>query len=242
MNDAPRHIFQRFDQELDTLHGKILEMGHLVEAQIVSAVDALRRGDVDGARAVIVRDAAINAMDVDIDERLVRLIAKRQPLARDLRELMTVAKITHDLERCGDQIRKVGRLVVRLYDTDLPPPGAGLLEDVYVLADLAGDMLHRVLEAFDRLDLELAIDVIGRNARVEEAFEGALRRLATYVMEDARNVGHSIQVTLALRALARIGGHAKNIAGHLVYLATGEDVRHRDDDEVRDVAERGGRA
>lgn len=236
MNDGPRHIFQRFDKELDTLHGKILEMGRLVEEQIVRAQEVLRQGDVEGAHEMVAHDAAINAMDVDIDERLVLLIAKRQPLARDLRELMTVSKITTDLERCGDQIRKIGRLTVRLYDSDLPPPNAKLLEDIHTLAELVGDMLHRVLEAFDRLDLELAVDVINRQARVDEGCEGALRRLATYVMEDSRNIGHTIQITLALRALERIGGHAKNIAGHLVYLATGEDVRHVDDDTVVSLA------
>jgi len=238
MNDGPRHIFQRFDKELDALHGRILDMGRLVEVQIVSALDVLRRGDIEGAREMIARDAEINALDVDIDERLVLLIAKRQPLARDLRELMTVSKITTDLERCGDQIRKIGTLTVRLYDTDQPPPNAKLLEDIFMLAELAGDMLHRVLEAFDRLDLELAADVVSRQARVDEGYEAALRRLATYVMEDSRNIGHTIQVTLALRALERIGGHAKNIAGHLVYLATGEDVRHADDDTVASLADR----
>jgi phosphate transport system protein len=187
---------------------------------------------------MIARDSEINAVDVDIDERLVLLIAKRQPLARDLRELMTVSKITTDLERCGDQIRKVGTLTVRLYDTDQPPPNAKLLEDIFMLAELAGDMLHRVLEAFDRLDLELAADVVTRQARVDEGYEAALRRLATYVMEDSRNIGHTIQITLALRAVERIGGHAKNIAGHLVYLATGEDVRHADDDTVASLADR----
>ncbi len=236
MNDGTRHIFQRFDKELDALHGRILEMGQLVEEQIGKAQEVLRQGDVEGAREMVARDAAINAMDIDIDERLVLLIAKRQPLARDLRELMTVSKITTDLERCGDQIRKVGSLTVRLYDTDQPPPNAKLLEDVYTLAQLTGDMLHRVLEAFDRLDLELAIDVINRQARVDEGYEGALRRLATYVMEDSRNIGHTIQVTLVLRAIERIGGHAKNIAGHLVYLATGEDVRHADDERVVSLA------
>ncbi|MDX1595224.1 MAG: phosphate signaling complex protein PhoU [Gammaproteobacteria bacterium] len=232
MNDGKRHIFQRFDKELDALHGQIMEMGRLVEAQIDRATDVLRRGDVAGAREMIARDSEINALDVALDERLVLLIAKRQPLARDLRELMTVSKITTDLERCGDEIRKVGRLTLRLYDTDQGPPNHKLLEDIFSLAELSGDMLHRVLEAFDGLDLQLALDVIGRQTRVEEGIEGALRRLSTYVMEDARNVGHSIQVTLALRALERIGGHAKNIAGYLVYLATGEDVRHADDDEI----------
>jgi phosphate transport system protein len=235
MNDGQRHIFQRFDKELDTLHGKILAMGCLVEAQIGSALDVLRRGDIEGARQLIARDQEINAMDVELDELLVLLIAKRQPLARDLRELMTVNKITTDLERCGDEIRKIGRLTLRLYDTDQAPPNPKLLEDIFTLAELAGDMLHRVLEAFDRLDLELAIDVIDRQNRVDEGYEGALRRLSTYVMEDARNVGHSIQVTLALRALERIGGHAKNIAGYLVYLATGKDVRHVDDSDVGKV-------
>ena len=238
MDDGPRHIFQRFDKELDALRDQILEMGRLVEDQIATALDVLRHGDVDGARKLIERDSAINAMDTEIDEQLVLLIAKRQPLAGDLRALMTVSKITTDLERCGDQIRKIGILTIRLHDTDRPSTNAKLLEDIYTITELSADMLHEVFQAFDSLDLDHAVKVIKRQARVDEVYEAALRRLSTYVLEDVRNIGPVIQVTLALRALERIGGHAKNIAGHLVYLVTGVDVRHVDDDNVDEVVGR----
>lgn len=239
MTNGQRHIFQRFDKELDRLHGRILDMGRLVERQISDALEVLKRCDVQSARELVARDSEINAIDVELDELLVLLIAKRQPLARDLRQLMTINKVVTDLERCGDEIRKIGVLTVRLYDTDLPAPNSKLLEDIHTLAELAADMLHRVLEAFDKLDLDLAVDVINRQRRLDEGYEAALRRLSTFVMEDSRNIGPSIQVTLALRALERIGGHAKNIAGYLVYLATGTDVRHRDRAEVEALAGRG---
>lgn len=231
MNDNQGHILRRFDTELEQLHGLILEMGGLVCDQIDRAVAALREGDAEAGARMVERDAEINALDVRIDDELVRLVAKRQPMARDLRELMTIAKIATDLERCGDQVRKAGRLAVSLYGGDTRPLPA-LLDDVYRLAERARTMVDGVLEAFRSMDLEQAILVIQKDEQIEADFQGALRRLATYVMEDSRNVGHSIEVTLVLRALERVGGHAKNIAGHLVYLVTGEDVRHRDLDEL----------
>ncbi|HEY5789828.1 MAG TPA: phosphate signaling complex protein PhoU [Gammaproteobacteria bacterium] len=235
MSNGQRHIFQRFDQELDRLHGRILDMGRLVERQISAGLEVLRDADVEGARALIARDSQINALDVEIDELLVRLIARRQPLARDLRELMTVNKIANDIERCGDEIRKLGRLTVQLHAPGEPPPPPQLFEDIFLLTGRAGDMLHRVLEAFDRLDLDLAVDVIGRQAQLQQGYAAALRRLAACVMQEPRSAAAAIEVTLVLRALERIGGHAKNIAGHLVFLATGKDVRHRELDEVEAV-------
>lgn len=234
---SKQHIFKRFDSEMKNLHDMVTEMGQLVEAQITRAVEVLRGADIAGARDLIARDADINALDDRVDEELIRLIAKRQPMASDLRELITVGKIVNDLERCGDEIRKIGRLVLHLYDNDVPPPNSKLLGDIFVLLDEATVMLRRVLHAFETGDLELALDVLGREQQIEDIFEAALRRLSTYIMEDSRNIGHVIQATLALRGLERMGGHAKNIAGYLVFLATGEDVRHRDLDEVEKVIE-----
>lgn len=233
--EQKKHIFRRFDAELKKLHGMITEMGKLVGSQMEFAVEVLHGADIPGARDLIARDADINDLDNRADEELVLLIAKRQPMASDLRQLITFSKIVNDLERCGDEIRKVGRLVLHLYDNDMPPPNTKLLTDVYALADLSASMLHRVMQAYEDGNLELALDVLGREEQLEDAFEGALRRLSTYVLEDPRNIGHSIHVTLTLRALERVGGHAKNIAGYLVYLATGEDVRHKDLHDVEKV-------
>jgi phosphate transport system protein len=227
-----QHIFKRFDSELKSLHGMVGDMGRLVDAQIVRAVEVLRTADLAGARDLIARDAEINDLDDRVDEELVRLIAKRQPMAGDLRELITIGKMVNDLERCGDEIRKIGRLVLQLYVDDVPPPDRALLDDLFVLIDQAATMLRRVLHAFDSGDLELALDVLGRDQRVEEAFATALERLATCIREDVGCAGPALQVTLALRGLERMGGHAKNIAGYLVFLATGEDVRHRPLDQV----------
>jgi phosphate transport system protein len=233
--ESKGHIFRRYDDELRALHGKLLVMGRLVEAQLGRAVEVLRNADMAGARDVIARDADINALDVAIDEELLLMIAKRQPVASDLRELITISKIVNDLERCGDEVRKIGRLALHLYDNDLPPPNPKLLSDVYTLAGDAAAMLHRALAAFDQSDLDQALAVLNSDQELEDAFESALRRLSTYVMEDTRNIGHSVQVTLTLRAIERIGGHAKNLAGYLVFLATGRDVRHEGTEHVERV-------
>lgn len=229
------HILKRFDNELTHLHDLVMQMGALVQEQIQRTLRALDDENPEAAREVITRDRLVNELDIQVDDELVRLLAKRQPMATDLREVMTIAKSVTDLERVGDEIRKVAHLVERLYDNGNPVPNQRLLGDIPYLADFASHMLQDALESFDTLDTGRAIAVIRRDRELEVEFQDALRRLATYIMQDARNVGHAVDAVLALRALERIGGHAKNIAGYVIYLCTGRDVRHEDVDSIEET-------
>jgi len=222
------HIVKRFDAEMTHLQQMVLEMGGLVIDQIQRALKALDEESPEAARDVIERDRLVNALDVRIDDEVVRLLAKRQPMGGDLRALMTVAKSVTDLERVGDQTRRVAVLVERLYGNGPSAPNPKLLEDVHRLATLAVGLLRRSLEAFDGFDLGKAVEVIRDDQRLEGEFQSALRRLTTFVLEDSRTIGHMVEAVLGLRALERIGGHAKNIAGYVIYLCTGRDVRHVD--------------
>lgn len=222
------HTVKRFDGELAHLNELVLEMGALVLDQIDRAVKALQAEDPAAAREVIERDRLVNDLDVKVDEELVRLLAIRQPMAGDLRDVMTVAKSVNDLERVGDQIRKIALLIEHLYDNGGPTPNHKLLGDIPYLAEYSSNMLRLCLEAFDQLDLAKAVQVMRLDQELEVEFQDALRRLATYILQDARTVGHAIEVVLGLRALERIGGHAKNMAGYVIYLCTGKDVRHVD--------------
>lgn len=222
------HISSRYDGELNHLHGLVLNISEVGREQLRAAVGTLDDEDVDEARKVIHRDQVINEMEVQADNEIVRLIAKRQPVARDLREILTVAKIVTDLERVGDEARKIAMLTLHFYDNDTPPPAHNILRDIHKMAAYVDEMVGIAMRAFDELDLELATEAIRRDLELDEDFKSALRRLSTFMMEDPRSVGYITEVVLGLRALERIGGHAKNIGGHVVFLIKGKDVRHEE--------------
>ncbi len=220
------HTVKRFDGEMTRLHGLVLELGRGVVSQIEQAVATLKNEDPEAARKVVDRDREINQLDIQAEEELVKLLATRHPMARDLRELITVNHMVRDLERVGDQARKIAQLTVHFYDNDASPPNAQILRDIVAMADYVGPMVAEAVEAFDQLDLDLALAVMRKDLELEAEFRSALRRQSTFLMEDARSVGHVIDVVLALRALERIGGYAKNIGGYVIFLVTAKDVRH----------------
>jgi len=220
------HIVSSYNEDLNHLHQLVIEIKDLACRQVRDAVTSIVEEDVDSAREVILGDRAIDALDIRADEEIIRLIAKRQPVARDLREIMTVAKMVGDLERIGDQARRIARLTLRFYDNDTSPPNRQLLNDLLKMADFVTTMVEDAVTAFDQLDLDLALDVVRRDGVVGDDFRSALRRLSTFIMEDSRSVGHMLDVVLGLRSVERIGGHAKNIGRYVVFLVRGKDVRH----------------
>ncbi|MCG8427921.1 MAG: phosphate signaling complex protein PhoU [Chromatiales bacterium] len=220
------HTVQSYNSELEQLHQLVLDISELARRQIADAVQCLEDEDVEMAREVISRDQEVNELDVKADEEVIRIIAKRQPVARDLREVLTVNKVVSDLERVGDLARRVARLTLHFYGSNGNPPNSHLLSDIPKIAAYSDLMLEKAIIAFDELDLERALEVIKMEADLGEEFRSSLRRLSTYLMEDSRSVGHVTDVVLALRSLERIGGHAKNIAHLVVFLIKGKDVRH----------------
>ena len=153
-------------------------------------------------------------------------------MARDLREVLAVQKIVSDLERIGDQARRLARLTLLFYEGDNSPPNYRLINDIPKLSNLVAGMLESALTAFDKLDPMLALEVIRADAELDEEMRSALRRLSTYLMEDSRSVGHVVDIAIGLRAVERIGGHTKYIANHTIFLITGKDVRHNSLEEV----------
>ena len=223
---SEEHIFKRFDQELADLNAIVLRMGGLVEDQIAKAMNALRDADPEAARNVVARDHVVNFLDVQADEQIVNLLALRQPVARDLRMILSLGKTVTDLERIGDEAERIARMTLDIHGSDRPPPDALLLNDAFRMSTLATRMLHDVLDALARLDVDKAIEVARGDTELDHEFQAALRRLSTYIMEDARNVGHIINVTFIIKSLERIGDHSKNIAEYVVFLVKGKDVRH----------------
>ena len=229
MNDmTDGHTVQSYNDEMNQLHQHVLQVGELVRDQLKRAVDSLKREDADAARDVIERDQLVNELDIEVDDEIIHLIAKRQPMARDLREIITVGKIVTDLERCGDEARKIAMLCVHFYDQNTTSPSDVIVRDVVKLSEFVDSMLDKALRAYDNLDLDLALETIRMDIDLDTEFKCCLRRLSTFIMEDSRVVGHVVETVLGLRALERIGGHAKNIGGYVVFLVKGKDVRHED--------------
>ncbi|MDD9858203.1 MAG: phosphate signaling complex protein PhoU [Gammaproteobacteria bacterium] len=234
MTHGDGHIFRRFDSEMAHLHALVVRMARLAVSQLRDAVATLEQQDADKARRVIENDRKLNDLDVEADDEIVRIIALRQPMAGDLREIIAVSKIVAELERAGDEARKIAGLTIRFYAAGAnhgkTPPAADILRDIYALAEYVEGMLSAVIAAFGGpgdLDLDEALEVLGKGLKLDDQLQSILRRLTTFVIEDSRNVGHFVDIVLGIRALERFGGHAKNIAGHLVFIKHGIDVRHQ---------------
>lgn len=237
MANHSHHTVQRFDDELNEIAALVDRMGELAIDQLQRAIQTLKDENTRAARQVITRDRKLNQLDVEIDEKIIHLIARRQPMAKDLREIVTVGKVVTDLERAGDEARKIAGLTLHFYDNDSTVPNEHILQDIYTMAHYVERMLVMAMDSFQNLDIALAIQVLKMDEELEITFSSILRRLSTFIMEDARNVGYFVDIVLGIRALERFGGHGKNIAGHVIFLAKGHDVRHEKVDAILQVLE-----
>jgi phosphate transport system protein len=227
MRQLEGHTVQRFDDELSHLHMLLVEMGSLVLDQSRTALHALEEEDLEAARRVLEREMQVNDLEVRIDDELVDVMARRGPVARDLRAVVSFSKLVTDLERAGDNARRVAQAALNIYETRRSVPSAKLLRDVGSMGRLALGMLEEGIEIFDTLDLQRAEALVINHHALDDELQSGLRRLSTFVLEDARLIGYAISITLVLRALERIGDHGRNIAEFVVYMLRGADVRHQ---------------
>ncbi|MBI5435895.1 MAG: phosphate signaling complex protein PhoU [Nitrosomonadales bacterium] len=230
------HTSKQFDAELEAVRARVLQMGGLVESQIQLALDALISGDVALMNRVIGDDHRVNAMEVEIDDSCNQIIARRQPAAGDLRMVMTVIKTITDLERIGDEAEKIARMAKLLSQKErliLPR-----YNEIKHAAELALDMLRKSLDAFARLDLACAAQVVRQDEQVDEEFRTIMRSLITFMMEDPRTISTALEILFVAKAIERIGDHAKNMSEYVVYMVKGRDVRHVTVEEIeREVLE-----
>lgn len=220
----PEHTLKQFDAELEAVRARVLQMGGLVEEQIVRAMEALTSGNVQLATRVVDEDHRVNGLEVAIDEECSTIIARRQPAAVDLRMLMMVVKTITDLERIGDEAAKIARMTTLFYETERPY--VPRLNDIGRMADIALGMLRNALDSFARLDLTVAAKVVRQDQEVDDSFRGILRQLITFMMEDPRTISHAIEILFIAKAIERVGDHAKNMSEYVVYMVKGKDVRH----------------
>jgi phosphate transport system protein len=221
------HTVHRFDGELSNLHMMILEMGGLVMDQVRLALQSLREKNIAEADKVVHREPEVDRMEVRIDEEIISVVARRCPVAKDLRITTAISKAVTDLERIGDEAARIAHISSLMYDNDSADPNLHLLRDTITMGKLAMSMLSESLEILDKLDAARAEEMVKGHGELDAEFQSSLRRLTTFVLEDARNVGHAINIVLMLKALERIGDHAKNIAEYVFFLIKGEDIRHK---------------
>ncbi|MEI7737250.1 MAG: phosphate signaling complex protein PhoU [Betaproteobacteria bacterium] len=227
---ADKHLSTQFDAELNSVSSRVMELGGLVESQIRQAVYALSQFSAEVADHVIENETRVNSLEVEIDRDLTSIIGRRQPTAVDLRLLMAISKTTANLERAGDEAEKIARMVKSIIQSGnsraLPA------SELRVASEMASSILRKALDAFARLDTKTALAILKEDHLIDAEFDGFLRILITYMMEDARTISASLDLLFIAKAIERIGDHAKNIAELIIYIVKGADVRHTSIEQI----------
>ena len=225
-----KHLSSQFDSELNRISSRVMELGGMVESQIRLAIYSLAEFSVEAAEQVDAAEQQINAMEVEIDHELSSIIARRQPTARDLRLLIAFSKATANLERMGDEAHKMARMVKSIIESGAArslPTG-----DLRTAAEMASGLLRKTLDAFARLDTKAAVAILKEDDLIDQEFDGFVRKLITYMMEDPRTISASLDLLFLAKAIERIGDHSKNVAELIIYLVEGKDVRHQTMDAI----------
>jgi phosphate transport system protein len=222
-SDLSHHISRRFNEDLERVRSKVLAMGGFVEQQLAKAVTALVEGDSVLGQAVARDDYQVNDMEVSIDEECSRILATRAPTAGDLRVIVAIIKAITDLERMGDECEKIGYIASRLATQERP---ADKYREIKHLGRVVEDMVHDSLDAFARMDAEAALKTARQDRLVDEEYESIQRQSITFMMEDPRTIRRALDTMWIVRALERIGDHAKNMCEYVIYMVHGKDVRH----------------
>ena len=225
-----QHISKRFNQELEEVRNQVLTMGGLVEQQVADGLVSLLEGDEVIADKVIEKDTLVNKMEVEIDETCTEILARRQPAASDLRLMISIIKTITDLERIGDEAEKLGVNAKDLAGLD---GGAREFTELRHLGEGVKKMLNRSLNAYARMDVDEALNIIQSDKEINKEFDNVSRLLVIKMMEDPREIKYALRVSWCARALERIGDHTKNICEYIVYLVKGKDVRHTSLDKIK---------
>lgn len=220
-----KHLSSQFNIELNAISAQVMALGGMVEKQIAQAVDSLSTLDAVKAQRVMEFDQEVNQLEMKIDHELTTVIARRQPTARDLRLLVAISKTTTNLERAGDEAFKIARMVKLIVESEQQYKTLPIYE-LRIAAELAQKQIRNALNALARLDVDAAFQILQEDSLIDMEFDGFMRKLVTYMMEDPRTISMSLNLLFIAKALERIGDHATNIAEFVIYIVKGADVRH----------------
>ena len=223
INKLDSHIYKPYEDELGRVRTRFMQMGGLVEQQLIEATRAIDEVDSGIAELVLEKESAIDDMEMELDEACTQIIARRQPVASDLRSILATNRCVNDLERIGDEAKKIARMAISLAAEGDSTRG---YKEVRHISAAVSKMLNEALDAFARLDYEAALKIMDLDKSIDEDYQSAVRELITFMMEDPRSISRMINILWVLRSLERIGDHAKNICEAIVYIVKGKDIRH----------------
>ena len=223
------HTMRQYDVELENIRSRVLQMGGYVELQVVKAMEGLIHGDATVIERVIENDRRVNEIEVELDDECAQVIVRRQPAANDLRSILAVTRVVNDLERVGDEAKKIAKAARVIHSQDYSSRPRVQMRH---LGDLAVTQLRKALDAMARLDVDAAAEVVKDDKELDTEFKSVMRQLITFMMEDPRTISRGIDTLFAAKALERIGDHAKNIAQHTLFMVYGRDMRHSKADEI----------
>ncbi|TCF97603.1 phosphate transport system regulatory protein PhoU [Paraburkholderia strydomiana] len=218
------HLSSRFDADINGILSKVFEMGGIVESQLINAMQALNHLDLDLVDRINMDERRLNALEAEVDEVCINIIARYQPAARDLRLLTAISKTVTNLERAGDEARKVAKRTRRIAESRNAL--AINITEIALSGEMAISILRRALDAFARLDTASAAQIVRDNDAIDEQFRAVVQKLVTCMMDDPRVVAIALDHLFIAKAIERIGDHATNIAEIIIYVVKGKDVRH----------------
>ena len=228
---AAEHIYTQYDTDLETIRAKVLEMGGIVEEQLTDSVSSLMNADAKLADSVIKKDERVNSLESEIDEACSEIIAKRSPIASDLRNVLMMLRIITDLERIGDEASKIAKATQRIYEKDrMSKPQTKEIQSIYEKLQY---MLRTALNSFARLDVTETVAVLESDKEVDGEYRAYMRQLLTYMLEDPRTISLSLELMFVAKSLERIGDHSKNVSQNVIYTVKGKDVRHSSINEIK---------
>jgi phosphate transport system protein len=219
-----KHLSTQFDTDLDVISKNLMRLCGLVESQVSQAIYALSKSSAEVAEEVLEIENEVNALEIEIDHEIASFIARRQPTAGDLRLLVAMSKTTANLERAGDEAAKIARKVTSIVNGVAPL--ALPFSELRVCGGLATELLRKTLDAFTRLDMQTAVSILQNDGVFDREFDGFIRKLITYMMEDPRTISASLDLIFIAKSIERIGDHSRNIAEFIIYIVEGRDVRH----------------
>jgi len=219
-----KHLSTQFDADLEVISNNLMKLGGLVESQVSQAIYALSESSAEVAEDVLEIENEVNALEIEIDHEIASFIARRQPTAGDLRLLVAMSKTTANLERAGDEAAKIARKVTSILNGVAPL--ALPFSELRVCGELATELLRKTLDAFVRLEVSTAVGILQNDGVFDKEFDGFMRKLITYMMEDPRTIFASLDLIFIAKSVERIGDHSRNIAEFIIYIVEGRDVRH----------------
>ena len=228
---ASEHIYTQFDDDMESIRSKVVEMGTIVEEQLANSMQSLIEADVKLAKKVVNKDEDVNKLELNIDEECSLLLSKRSPVAFDLRNVLMIMKIVSDLERIGDEASKIASATIRIIEQDLMFKTK--FKKMKSMLTSVQKMLTQALNSFARLDTTEIVDILETDEEVDEEYRQHMRELLTYMLEDPRTISISLELMFVTKSLERIGDHTKNISQSVMYTVKGTDVRHSSIKEIK---------